>query len=563
MYSVKLCWKEVRRSIVENIRTSENVRNSGFYCRGRIVAVFFLFVLPPIGFAVCVFSPFFDAFMQSKMSVFDAWWVAVVAIGCVSLVQPNRNISTRLIVLLAILLSAATLILMCQYSGQHEPGLRLANYLGPIVAAGVMSHLLPEQQRPFQTMALASAIGILLTFCHSVLIHMGLLALPFGLVDTSHLRSSFGQQNLLAAFVSFQMPFVLFGWADSRGKARLGYGVAILIGMIVILASGCRSALLSCFACIGIFAVARRSRSQIMWGSVVVVGSLLLMGFALALWQPELICTKWTNVGHRWEVWQASLRMLQSHPLGVGPGRFGDTNGAFLEMPRVGDYRRFDHPHNEWLCLTVEHGLIVALLVFGLLTFLLYKCYTARPQKLGAEHHLAMAILATVAIEGSCSFPFDTGPGRWLLVVGLALILKQLSSGHRPSRIRWQHQTAAICIFGFCWFQVSESYRAVITAGTAHSLSQLEHACHQHPAQHRICERAADLAIWEGDTDAAQRIIARLSSRGRNVVSETARFAELKLHIRNGRTAQARQLWRALSVRQQSMTERFFSEWAL
>lgn len=123
-----------------------------------------------------------------------------------------------------------------------------------------------------------------------------------------------------------------------------------------------------------------------------------------------------TSLGMRFDWWRNSLALIKEKPV------FGHGTGSFktvqAELIKDSDTQPTDNPHNEYLLIAVQTGLVGLLLFVALLaTQFLTACRMQPPRK-----YLLQGVV--VAMATGClmnSFLFDSHPGHFYAIVSALL----------------------------------------------------------------------------------------------------------------------------------------------
>lgn len=239
-----------------------------------------------------------------------------------------------------------------------------------------------------------------------------------------------------------------FAWFIRTGSRRL----RLLLALIVLLAVGnvlflidSRAALLALLLLMAYFAwsllAARRGPGWRQW-------LLLLTGLAVVgavLWglpstrerfraikhEAELYDARRvaTPAGARLEMWRRTLPMIASAPwFGHGLNQWAPMyRDAIRELP---DYEafRFDHPHQEYLWILAEEG-IVGLLIFTALMIALWRRFSRLPPAARDAWSGLMVIYLVVGLSHCLWFDFAH---RHAFILLLACMPRGLESGSVP-----------------------------------------------------------------------------------------------------------------------------------
>lgn len=170
----------------------------------------------------------------------------------------------------------------------------------------------------------------------------------------------------------------LSAFLTSRGEAApalVFFGFSTLLLFAGILFSRSRAGILSAAAAVAATLLLwwirfSRQRWRAAWVVVCLLAAASLLGVWLGL-APVLERYETLDVDYpsRVAVWQNTLALIQAHPLwGTGLGTFAD---AYPRVQTTLLNRVVDHAHNDYLQLAAEWGVPGAVLLFGLIFFLL------------------------------------------------------------------------------------------------------------------------------------------------------------------------------------------------
>ena len=106
-------------------------------------------------------------------------------------------------------------------------------------------------------------------------------------------------------------------------------------------------------------------------------GGILLLtvaGLGLAF-GVDAVLARFANVGtdHRTVIFKDTLRMIADHPMGIGPGLY---QWRILSYETLGSTDHYGHAHNDYLEVTAEWGILVALLFWGMVGWRFYRVTT-------------------------------------------------------------------------------------------------------------------------------------------------------------------------------------------
>lgn len=307
--------------------------------------------------------------------------------------------------------------------------------------------------------------------------------------------STFVNRNFFAEFVVCTLPFSFWLLAQARRSPRIAM-LALTLGfnVVALMMTGTRGALSAFwlllllvlpaiavhyrrqFAFSGWSAGRRLLAGSVFLASVVGLGSIgsdnpkiladsgasHLTAFDRALHRTASISPNDFSLGVRVVMWQATARMISSHPLaGVGAGAWEaklplyQTEGAQLET----DY----YAHNEFLQVLAEYGLVGWLFVLGLLSYLAHALWamlrnrSAEALAEAPERMAALASLLALLIVSNIGFPWRLASTGALFALSLALLAAsdarlQAARATGPSRLPWRpiYSQALAALLALC-----------------------------------------------------------------------------------------------------------------
>lgn len=210
----------------------------------------------------------------------------------------------------------------------------------------------------------------------------GLLAMAFPLALAQYLASKphVSHLSLREKVVNFirQLSF--------RPHVLMGFSCLCLVFSILLSRSwaGILSSLGALLVFFLLLLTRRRGRRMEVWGSLVVLGLLFLLGLALAGAGGGSPVGRGAvsglSVGEKQLVQQDSLKIFYNFPLfGTGAGTFAQVYPRYRTLP--GDKLIVDHAYNSFLETLVETGLTGILLFGWFLILVLYRGYLAWRQR--------------------------------------------------------------------------------------------------------------------------------------------------------------------------------------
>lgn len=272
--------------------------------------------------------------------------------------------------------------------------------------------------------------------------------------------STFFYRNLFGSALFLCFPFLLWHlFQENRAWKIAAMGVALLCLLTLFL---CRSgnAMLALFLFFPLFLQIQKQRAgnskATIWfrallnpltlfiGLLILLVSIFLIRFPgstlqqryrLAVPEYENIQPRSNSMQERAILWRKSARMAKDHPgLGVGPGNWKiriSQYGLIAMNQRYGD-RFFMRPHNDFLGILVEYG------VLGLLTWIgMWVCVLGfAAQRIRKEKDRAARTELAAWVYGLCGYAFISlfsYPGDRMFHPVMLLLFCALIFSHAPS----------------------------------------------------------------------------------------------------------------------------------
>ena len=281
---------------------------------------------------------------------------------------------------------------------------------------------------------------------------------------TYFIKSVFAHRNLFAQILLLSLPFIGFTAYQQKGIWKHLAIFTIILILFAIVFLFVRSIWLIAFISlfVGIILLVTSSGFGFLRNrsSYILLGILLLLGaisFGIIknnraikqtfLKQTDFINnTSYGSANERLVLWKATIPMIKDNPIyGIGPNNWGIVLPKYLkqELREVssGNYTQFQRPHNDYLQMMAEYGIIsfllFSLLILGVLINLfkrLIKCH-----KQDEKLWLISLILFFVIYSGISffSFPRERIEHQLLFTIILAFSVfdKKNNSANRQWRI--------------------------------------------------------------------------------------------------------------------------------
>lgn len=293
----------------------------------------------------------------------------------------------------------------------------------------LISLLTTERNRYWAWIAfIAASVGTLLI---SYLMDFGILNLH------GHLDACFKSRITHGIFIAFFAFFCAHKFYDDQRYAKLYLALFVLCIYNLFFVIEGRTGQLIVVALILLFAMQRMAIKECLFAVLAVAVLLMLFlnfsdkasriteGVAntQAFLQPVPEQTE-SSMGQRYTFWKYSLKLMTEKPL------FGHGTGSFArEYQRIAQGEQFitKNPHNEFLMIGVQLGLVGLLLYLG---FLASQFYYARKLPF-QQKWLAQGLLVSLVIASFFNTPFfDHTEGHWYAAM-IALCFSALESDNK------------------------------------------------------------------------------------------------------------------------------------
>jgi len=283
------------------------------------------------------------------------------------------------------------------------------------------------------------------------------------------LQTAFGHKNLYASFQMLCLPFIfhLYLQAQKWSKAWLFINLllailsigliqtkSVILGILIALFIGISSAIL----------YKRKQAQQKVWIPLIIY----ILGIAALAIFIQQHPTKFTlllnndTIKERMLLWSNTWQMIKEHfILGVGPGnwqiyfpKYG--LGNFMETNYlVSDgYTTFQRPHNDFLWILSETGIVGFLAYTSLLLYYLYKGIKRIKENTNKQENIALMGFVLVAVAycfvAAVDFPLERNEHQFIWAL-LCCVL--IGSDHNPQNTingkHWLKAAFILLLFSF------------------------------------------------------------------------------------------------------------------
>ncbi len=348
-----------------------------------------------------------------------------------------------------------------------------------------------------------------------------LLVLAYGLVQVlgtepfprlhrnSFPSSFFGFQNMTAEFMGYSILGQVFALQQTQkpraARAALITGLGISFLYLFFLHS--RAVYIALVPALAVLAYPQipknwRRRATVVLGCawVVVAIAIAVPMLKISSSTSDFQRTKTENANLRIIRWVNTATMIAANPWGTGPGSY-----EFSYLPHHSAWK-LDHevtestlarsPHNEYLRVIAENGLLVAISLFFLGLAVLRRLGRASRRQPHPNLSWVFAVLVFTSFEAIFAFPMENAfPFLHVaVIVGLGCAstsrAQDTSSAKLRNRLLLGATTAIYASLAF-----SFSYSKFAEANLMNDPQALNFACRAFPSNWRPCVRSAEIAI--------------------------------------------------------------------
>ncbi|MES2689459.1 MAG: O-antigen ligase family protein [Bacteroidota bacterium] len=275
--------------------------------------------------------------------------------------------------------------------------------------------------------------------------------LGIGLFESDNvykINATFGHKNLLSAYLLFTLPFAAIQWKISNRKWLKLLVILIMVAalaLIVVLQT--RAVLLALVAgttatsIVSMLAYSNKKGSKLIPLIILLVVLLFASGLYILRGKFSVI-TRTESFKERAALWENSWHMLKEYPMGVGAGNWQ------IMLPKYGiqkfyefNYRvsegltTFQRPHNDFLWVACETGVIGGVIFCALFILLLFYLYRKIKDPEHEEsrfiNQVLFGLVVAYAMVSLVDFPLERMEHSFLF----ALVAAYISSS--PGNKKW------------------------------------------------------------------------------------------------------------------------------
>jgi len=326
---------------------------------------------------------------------------------------------------------------------------------------------------------------------------------PLALNEASRPAGLFASRTTAGVFVASALPLML---GFRFGRRRWVEALALLVSAAFVVSTASRAAWLAAALAAG-FVLLRRRRVR--WKAIalaggVIVGLVATPGPQLKWHADDPYLDALSSAGAaaqgRWPTWRAAMAAIAVQPLlGWGPGQFAAVGPRFTAPEEV----RMEEPHNEWLRLGFEAGLLGV----GAAAFAVYRLTRRR-----ARHPALWASLGVLALAACTGKTFLEPPtmAQGAVLAGLCFSIPRRAGPRLAGILAWGVVLGCAVLADATQLIGSRQLQlARRAAAEGRSRNALELAERADPFDGEVPLFAAELAFQSGDETLCRAWVAR------------------------------------------------------
>ena len=266
-----------------------------------------------------------------------------------------------------------------------------------------------------------------------------------------------GNPNFFSGYLIGILAFTLYYFTKKPGKIL---GVALLLQLIAIIATGTRGVLIALLITIIIFALIKKSKLLIATFTFLVILSFIIPSLRTRMLSiPQQFSKKTGSLGQRILMWKTAVNMIKRNPFGMGLAGFRlnypEYQGQYLKDPHLLNLATHArHPHDEFFEMALVGGPILLFLYILLFIFLIRLLFI---KKENIIFQGALFAILTMLIHNLASVVLNYSPplSNFAILFGIIVIaLKTDNKFHFSSKILYVLIVFNIFLFIF-WTRVT------------------------------------------------------------------------------------------------------------
>lgn len=299
-------------------------------------------------------------------------------------------------------------------------------------------------------------------------------------------------KNQYAIFLFLIMPFTIYGTFYSKNLWRILSSISLLLIFILILLIQTRSVWIGTvvFILVSFALVYKFLRKDLdvknskKINRIVLIASLLILSSAIIyithspnlskIVKYKIISIYDLDSEHnrgRLEIAEATIEMIKDHPImGVGAGNWKINYPVYYTEYQGIEYKNWRRPHNDFLWIISEKGIIGFVIYILMLILILYYGFKTLSAIID-KRILFLCILMIASIIGyiaisNFSFPYERIIHQSYLVIYIAILMTLNSNVHTKRKIKvnlYKFKIAYISLFIPLAFSLFFSYKLIMS----------------------------------------------------------------------------------------------------
>ena len=446
------------------------------------------------------YAPLTDPFQLPKQVLFRFGVLLLLGIGLARAVSTGTlRLGPRTLGLPFLLLAFITFLSIFPASNAHEAFSLACDLLLGGLAVSLMLPALADRMRLVAAALGVAGAGVALLGCLQFIAGPGAVHLPPTMGG-----SLVGDVTTAAAAVSSLLPLLLALAASAKGACRWAWGVgaglaagfvtlarfpggwiAAGTGLLILAASEFRRRNVPSSSREGVFHRWKVTASAALLALILTLCGVSWAGIDLISAPPSLKVAEFQGGEMQLATWSATVRLILTHPLGVGagnwrnafPSRAGSGEGGNPLSPA----RLPSSAGSEYLEVASELGLAGIVFFVWFLERLMILGWKRAGAVEGGIVEGAFAGIGGLAAGGLVSSPLREQPAAWFALALMALVLAQdRPSGEGnpeevpwrldlpPGRRRWIGGTAALAFLAILGLSAWDAYRTLSSSAYLH-----------------------------------------------------------------------------------------------
>lgn len=390
-------------------------------------------------FIACIPLVHWNEIVDTTMLSRQIWLSVFSIVALLSILFYQLKYTTITIIhYLFICLSALSLLSITYASNTAEAFYTSSKFLLSGTLFFIVFNLLQNQKITILNISKAVAIFAVIACGYQVyeLFEKGNIKLLSG-KNLYELNSLFGHKNLFSSIMFLSLPFIIYLIIYNTKLIKHLYILLIILLFTLLIFIQTKAVLLAILLGLGISIWALFNQLNFSPKIKYSIMAMLVFGILISVF---LLKNKLTLLGNndtiieRTLLWQNTWQMIKENPIGgVGAGnwqiyfpKYGLQNFIQTNYLISDGYTTFQRPHNDFLWIWSELGILGLLIYLAIFGLTIYKAIlNVKTALLVTEKILATCFLATIigyAFIAAVDFPLERSEHQLLLIILIAII---------------------------------------------------------------------------------------------------------------------------------------------